>query len=92
MLGSDANARDSCNSSGGPLGLRAGNTGSSIGSDAFADSSGSEPGHVPRAPNPFTPARNPTVGLVLDSATLHSYALQIARGMEHLEKKGITHR
>lgn len=33
-----------------------------------------------------------TLDYVLDNKELHNFALQIARGMRHLEEKGITHR
>lgn len=35
---------------------------------------------------------NSIIDYALDSKELHSFAIQIARGMRHLEEKGITHR
>lgn len=56
-------------------------TGASLESDAFASSSIFLTGNTMQ-----------NTERVLHPTELHKFALQIAKGMEHLEMKGITHR
>lgn len=42
--------------------------------------------------NPELTPMIPALEYVVDHVELHNFALQIARGMKHLEEKHITHR
>lgn len=42
--------------------------------------------------NPELSPMIPTLEYIVDNVELHNFALQIARGMKHLEEKQITHR